>query len=304
MEPAGLEMSLNALTGLLGEFRKGNIVNPRVEAEGMKLHAGELSERWDRRFTGFPQQYFPFTSLRGEHYRGRRDAHLRNIIVQFFSNQDDGDNIIVNPACVFGRHARNLASRLPHVHTIGTDIFPFWNRIYALAFRSRTPENFTFTQDDIFKPKLKVKPKAVVFFGACGSVSDGAIDYAIRSGSPYIMCRTCCHDNIGGNTEITHRNTFVNWFFRFKNREFERIRRKKKYAGLYFSDKYPREHYPQSQAAKAVTCSDEFMEVARNSAESDICRTIIDLDRCLYLMESGYNVSYRGELFVAERILR
>lgn len=302
MEPAGLELSLSALTGLLGEFRKGNIVNPRVEAEGLERHAGELSDRWDRRFPGFPQQYFPFTSLKGQHYRGKRDAHLRNITVQLLSTQDDGDNIIVNPACAFGRHARDLASRLPHFRTIGTDIFPFWNRVYAFAFRRRTPDNFTFAQDNVFEPKLKVTPAAVVFFGACGSVSDGAIDYAIRSRSRYLMCRTCCHDNIGGNTEITRRNTFVNWFFRFKNREFERIRKKEKYAGLYFSDDYARNHYPQSQAAKGVTCSEEFLEVARNSPESDICRTIIDLDRCLHLMESEYNVSYRGELFVAERV--
>ena len=41
--------------------------------------------------------------------------------------------------------------------------------------------------------------------------------------------------------------------------------------------------------------------MARCSAESDICRTIIDLDRCLHLVENGYTAWYRGELIVAER---
>ena len=47
--------------------------------------------------------------------------------------------------------------------------------------------------------------------------------------------------------------------------------------------------------------SDEFQAVARDSPGSDICRTIIDLDRYLYLVEKGFSVQYQGELFVAER---
>jgi hypothetical protein len=35
--------------------------------------------------------------------------------------------------------------------------------------------------------------------------------------------------------------------------------------------------------------------------DSDICRAIIDLDRCLHLEEQGFRVEYQGELFVAAR---
>jgi hypothetical protein len=41
--------------------------------------------------------------------------------------------------------------------------------------------------------------------------------------------------------------------------------------------------------------------VARESADSDICRVIIDLDRYLHLAEQGFRVEYQGELLVAER---
>jgi hypothetical protein len=45
--------------------------------------------------------------------------------------------------------------------------------------------------------------------------------------------------------------------------------------------------------------SGTILEVAQNSVDSDICRFIIDLDRCLYLRERGYDVLYREELFFA-----
>ena len=60
------------------------------------------------------------------------------------------------------------------------------------------------------------------------------------------------------------------------------------------------DHYPRSQAAKGLTDSDEFSKISRYAAASGICRTIIDLDRYLYLAEHGYNVWYRAEMFVAE----
>jgi hypothetical protein len=53
--------------------------------------------------------------------------------------------------------------------------------------------------------------------------------------------------------------------------------------------------------ARELSSSVEFVAVARNSAESDICRAIIDLDRCLYLLEREFSVNYQGELFVAQR---
>ena len=43
------------------------------------------------------------------------------------------------------------------------------------------------------------------------------------------------------------------------------------------------------------------MAVAKESADSDICRAIIDLDRCLHLAEHGFRVECQGDLLVAER---
>ncbi|MHC4627281.1 MAG: hypothetical protein ACYTDV_09900, partial [Planctomycetota bacterium] len=68
-----------------------------------------------------------------------------------------------------------------------------------------------------------------------------------------------------------------------------------------FSDKYTRDRYPQSRAARGLSNSDEFIEISRNSVDSDVCRSIIDLDRYLHLVESGYDVLYRAELFVARK---
>jgi hypothetical protein len=141
------------------------------------------------------------------------------------------------------------------------------------------PGNFSFVKDNIFEPQLKVQPTAVVFFGACGAVSDGALDYAIASGAKYVMCRTCCHENIGGNVTVAARPNALNRFFRFKNRVYDRVRKTPKYAGFYFSPKYAPGAYPRSAAGGRLSSTDEIMAVARNSTDSDICRAIIDLDR-------------------------
>jgi hypothetical protein len=50
-----------------------------------------------------------------------------------------------------------------------------------------------------------------------------------------------------------------------------------------------------------LTDSDEFLEISCYATGSGICRTIIDLDRYLYLAEQGYNVWYRAKMFIAER---
>jgi len=296
-----LEVGLKALTGLLNEFRRGNITNRSVGREGLERHLGELSKRWDEKFPGFPESTYPYSSCRGLFYRGKRDAYLKNIIVKLVTAHDNSNNTIVNPACVIGKHTRDLASRLPGFRVIGTDIDPRSNWLYENILRISNPDNFEFIKDNIFEPALHVTPKAVVFFGACGSVSDGAIDYAIVSQSPYLMCRTCCHHMIAGNTKIRGRPNLMSWLFKFGTWILSRVLRKEKYAGFYFSDKYSKELYPRSKAARGVSNSDEFLEVIRNSADTDICRAIIDLDRYLYLVEKGYNVWYRGELFVAER---
>jgi len=292
-----LEVGLKALAGLLEEFRRGNIANSKSLSQRLKRHYKKLSERWEQRFPGFPEGRFPYSSCMGLLRKGRRDAYLKNIIVQLVTAHNDGNNTIVNPACVIGRHTRHLASRLPRFRVIGTDINPLFNWCYEDVVK--TPDNYEFQQDDIFNPKLKVIPTAVVFFGACGSVSDAAMDYAIESNSLYLVCRTCCHQNIGGNMEITKRFTPLNCSWRLRQFMLSRIRKKKQ--GYYFSEKYSQDQYPRSEAIKGLSNSDEFLEISHNSADTDICRAIIDLDRYLYLVEKGYNVWYRGELFVAER---
>jgi hypothetical protein len=291
---------MEALAGLLNEFRHGNIVALAAEKTGMERHAGSLSARWNGRFPGFPIDDFPYTSFRGECWRRHRDAHLKDIIVR--SLADGGsETTIVNPACVFGRHACDLARRLPRAEVIGTDIDPRWFQIYRVLRLGSVPGNFTFVKDNIFAPRLEARPTAVVFFGACGAVSDGTLDYAIASGARHVMCRTCCHENIGGNVTVTARPNAVNRFFRFKNRLYDRVRKNPKYSGFYFSPGYASSAYPRSAAGRRLSTTDEFLAVARDSVDSDICRAIIDLDRCLHLAEHGFRVEYQGELLVAER---
>jgi hypothetical protein len=300
MTPVPCEPATEALAGLLNEFRHGNIVARSAETNGMQRHAGPLSERWNNRFPGFPADYFPYTSFRGEYFRRHRDAHLKDIIIQSLAGCG-AESTIVNPACVFARHACHLATRLPRVRVIGMDIDPQWFQIYRILRLGSLPGNFTFVKDNIFAPRLDVQPAAVVFFGACGAVSDGALDYAIASGAGHVMCRTCCHDNIAGNVTVTPRPNAVNRFFRFKNRVYDRIRKTPKYTGFYFSPRYTPVAYPRSAAGRHLSTADEFLAVARNSTDSDICRAIIDLDRCLHLAEHGFHVEYQGELLVAER---
>lgn len=225
------QAGLEAFTGLLDEFRRGNIADRRADLEGAarRRWLGELARRWDECFPGFPR-------------------------------------------C---------------------------NWIYEHLVPQRTPANYEFKRDNIFEPTVEAEPAAVVFFGACGSLSDAAMDYAVESSARYLICRTCCHDNVGENTVIVKRPTALNRLFRFKNLVHSRISRKKK--GLYFSAKYSRHAYPRSKAAKELIDSEEFLEVAQNTVDSDICRAIIDLDRYLRLTEKGYKVWYKGELFFAER---
>ena len=296
-----MEIGLEALTGLLDEFRSGKTTNRRLDGLALEHHLRELSAGWGRRFPGLPRERYPYASLRGVFRRGLRDEYLKKIIENLLEADglETAGNAIVNPACVFGRHARDIASRLGHFQVIATDIDRRFNWLYERIVWRRNPDNYQFAQDDIFNPKLKAEPIAVVFFGACGSVSDGAIDYAIQTNCPYLICRTCCHDNIGGNTTITKRFNALNWAFRLKNSVY--ATRREKGGGDYFSPQYSRDRYPQSQAAGVLSNSDEFMEISRNSVDSDVCRSIIDLDRYLHLVEGGYDVLYRAELFVARK---
>jgi hypothetical protein len=294
------EVARQALAGLLNEYRHGNIVARSAEVKGMQRHAGSLSARWNERFPGFPIEHFPYASFRGVFYRGRRDAHLKDIIVQSLGGRG-GEMTIVNPACVFGRHARQLAAGLPHVRVLAADIYPRGFQLYRAFRLGNMPENITFLKDNIFAPRLDAQPTAVVFFGACGSLSDGALDYAIASGAKWVMGRTCCHENIGGNVTITARPNPLNRLFRFKNWAYERVKKTPKYTGHYFSPDYSPSAYPRSAAGRCLSNTDEFMAVARDSVNSDICRAIIDLDRYFHLAEQGFQVELQGDLLVAER---
>ena len=296
------DVGLNALIAVLDEFRQGHIANNKNNSKKLEQHLSKLSEEWDQQFPGFPRTPFPCSSLMGVCLALFRDRHLKKIITGLLKEEGScrQNKIIVNPACVFGRHARDLASRMGAIKVIGTDINPTFNRLYERFTIGRSPSNYEFKQDDIFNPQLDEKPVAVVFFGACGSVSDGAIDYGIKSNAIYLVFRTCCHDNIGGNTEIAKRFSVLNWDFRIKNFVYARKREKK--TGEYFCDEYSKDHYPRSKAARSVSHSDEFLDVSRHSVDSDMCRAIIDLDRYLYLLERGYKVCFKGDLFVAQRV--
>jgi len=296
-----LKPALEAFEGLLEEFRRANIFNRRREKTATQRHLGKLTEQWDQKFPGFPQGQSLYATSWGVFRRGVRDRYLKDIIVEMLKpeEQPGAGKTIVNPACVAGRHARDLARRLKYHKVLGTDIFPASNWLYGKIMLGGTPGNYEFRRENIFEPNAETAPAAVVFFGACGSLSDAAMDYAIESNCPLLICRTCCHDNICGNTRITKRFSLLNWSFRFKNLVYSRVREKMK--GHYFSEKYALGKYPRSRAARGMSSPNEFLEISRNSVNSDICRTIIDLDRYMHLAENRYCVWYRGELFVAVR---
>jgi len=79
----------------------------------------------------------------GVERRGVRDEYLKKLIVhELESTYTKLDTLtVVNPVCVFGRHAQDLAARLP-CRVIGTDIFGPCNWLYSHdRIRRRTPGN-------------------------------------------------------------------------------------------------------------------------------------------------------------------
>ena len=294
-----LEMGAAVMEGLLGEFRTGDIERGGAEKGRLKRHLGELSRRCDEKFP-VPEEPFAYSSFKGISRCGWRDEYLKGIIVKLLKGSDGEGQVIVNPACVWGRHARDLARRLAGYRVIGTDIDPRFERFYRLLPRRRTPDNYEFIEDDIFNPKVEAKPMAVVFFGACASLSDAAMDYAIGLHCPLLVGQACCHAYIGGNVDIVKRPGFWNRVARLQSLILARRLAKLREKGHYFSPKYSAEHYPRSETAKRLTNSQELLEVACNAVSSDICRSIIDLDRYLHLAEAGYNVWYRAEMFIAQ----
>lgn len=299
MEAPNHEIGQMAFATLLDVFRRRQIHERCQERSVLERDLKALTRRWDERFPGFPTSHDVNTSLKGVVRRGVRDTYLKTWIQHTLKDTEAEARTLVNPVCVFGRHARDLAESLPDYQVWGTDIFSGCNRFYQYVCRRRTPTNYHFMKDSIFTPKLAAEPTAVVFFGACGSLSDAALDYAIHGRARYVMCRTCCHDNIAGNTHIVKRPNVLNRAFRFKNLHYRWAQRL--LSGHYFSPGYGPDHYPTSDYARRHSTSEEFLTLSRNSVDSDLCRTLIDLDRFLHLAEAGYRVYYRGELLAAFR---
>jgi hypothetical protein len=211
---------------------------------------------------------------------------------------DVENRLIVNPAAVEGRQAGYLARDLPQFEIIASDIDARWEAIYS-RIRLRKQKNYRFVKESVFEPDLGRRPAAIVFFGGCGLGSDGAIDYGVAVESPFLIFRTCCHENISGNVEMVKRWSMINKYFAFKNWVYARY--KKRNSGFFFNDKYNKDAYPRSKAARDLADSETFLQVARNAVDSDICISIIDLDRAIYLQEQGYDVMYRDEVFFAHR---
>jgi hypothetical protein len=283
---------------LLKEFRLGKIADKArlLEENAIQMHLGQHYQAWDEVFPEFPSFAERRRTLLRVLKRERKDTYIRRLVVDAMAGFHTENRVIVNPAAVEGRQARHLARELPQFEIIGSDIDPRWDPLYRrLSLRSQ--KNYSFVQENIFEPDLERRPVAVVFFGACGSVSDGAIDYGIAVKSPFMIFRTCCHDNICGNVEIVKRWSMINRYFAFKNWVYSMC--KKKNNGFYFSDTYNLDAYPRSKAARDLADSEIFLQVARNSVDSDICISVIDLDRAIYLQEQGYDVMYRDEVFFA-----
>ena len=240
-EHSGPSIAEEALKTLLGEFRAGRVGQRQFERDGLQAHLAELSRQWDERFPGLPEESFAYSSFKGVSRRGARDIYLKEIIVRLLGGIACENRTIINPVCVWGRHARDLARRLAQYRVIATDIRSEMDRLYRRTPFVKTPENYEFQQDDIFQPTPQTRPTAIVFFGACGSLSDAAIDYALETEAGYVICRTCCHDNIGGNTAIVKRFNILNLLFRLKNLVYACKRRQK--TGEYFSPKYAKNKY-------------------------------------------------------------
>ncbi|MHC4533745.1 MAG: hypothetical protein ACYS6K_07320 [Planctomycetota bacterium] len=210
-----LEMGAVVMEGLLGEFRSGNIGQGGDEKGRLKRHLGEISRRWDEKFPGLSEEPFAYSSFKDITRSGRQDEYLKGIIVGLLEGSEGG--MIVNPVCVWGRHSRGLARRLPDWKVFGTDIHPAYEQLNNHLPWSRTPSNYEFKKDDIFNPKVQGEPSAMVSFGACASLSDAVMDYAIESHCPLLVCRACCHVYIGGNIDIVKRPDFWNRVSRFIN---------------------------------------------------------------------------------------
>ena len=289
---------IKPLSALLNEFRLGKVADRArvLEEKAIQTHLGRHMHAWETVFPEFPKFSEKRRTFIRLMKRERKDAYLRRLVVDALTGFETENRLIVNPAAVEGRQARYLARDLPQYEILGSDIDRRWEALYRLIIQ-RSPKNYRFVQESIFEPDMGRRPVAVVFFGGCGSLSDGATDYGVAVAAPFLIFRTCCHDNICGNVKIVKRWSMINIYLATKNWQFARYKRKNN--GFYFTDKYNQDDYPRSKVARDLADSETFLRVAQNSVDSDICISIIDLDRAVYLQEQGYDVLYRDEVFFA-----
>lgn len=111
-----------------------------------------------------------------------------------------------------------------------------------------------------------------------------------------LICRACCHENTGGCTDLAKYPTLLNYVYRLKYLVFNIYKERDR--GYYFSSRYGQDAFPRSVTARAMSNSMEFQELTKHALDSNICRNIIDLDRCMWLQERGYDVLYEREIFI------
>jgi hypothetical protein len=234
--------------------------------------------------------------------RETKDAILKDLAVEAVTAAS-GSEVVLNHCCVFGRHARVLARRLPHGRVVAADIDSTWERLYrayeAVLFR-RPPANYHFIRESVYESAIPDRPFLVCFFGACGSLADAALDLAAGRGAAYVVGRTCCHENIAMNTTLSvRRPSLWNLGHRIKNAVYRRQHRRH---GHYGCERYGPEDYPRSRTARRYLDSAALGQCARHGVDCRVCQTLIDLDRLLHLEEQGFTVlAYRDAMLVARR---
>lgn len=232
--------------------------------------------------------------------RGVKDALLKRIIGRLCRGRVGW---ILNPCCVFARHARDIAVRLPMAEVLATDIDPRWKQIsevLAAATFQRKPGNFHFRVESVYETPVLHNPLAVCFFGGCGSLTDAGLKLAVTSKAGFIVARACCHENIGMNTQMSTRAfTIWNVGHRLKNRAYRHYADK---CGYYFHRSATIGTYPMSRAFRGMLDPAAMLRCAQHAVDCSLCRAVIDLDRVEFLVESGYVLlGYYESMFVAAR---
>ncbi len=186
---------------------------------------------------------------------------------------------------------------------VASDVDPTWQRMYRLltaATLQREPLNFSFHIESVYQLHIPQTPLAVCFFGGCGSLTDAALRIAVQAKAEFLVGRACCHENIGGNLEMSTRAfTIWNAGHRLKNWAYGYCASR---PGYYFDASAAIESYPISRATRGVLDSAGMLRCARHSVDCVLCRFAIDGDRVTFLLENGYSVlGYNENMFVASR---